>query len=66
MNYSTMSINDIEKALDTNLQLGLGEKEVIRRQREFGKNVITQSKKRTILQMFLEQIKRQNQVEETP
>lgn len=56
MNYSTMSINDIEKALDTNLQLGLGEKEVIRRQREFGKNVITQSKKRTILQMFLEQI----------
>ncbi|NLG81765.1 MAG: calcium-translocating P-type ATPase, PMCA-type [Bacilli bacterium] len=56
MNYSSMSIIDIERELVTDLQLGLHASEVARRQREFGKNVISESKKRTFFQMFLEQI----------
>ena len=54
--YERMTLTEVEKELDTNLQQGLSEKEAERRRRDNGSNVLAEPKKKSVLSMFAEQL----------
>lgn len=54
--FEQMSLAEMEKKLDTDLQEGLSEKEVVRRRKKEGRNVLAQPKKKSVFTMFAEQL----------
>lgn len=55
--FHTKSIDDVLEELNTNVDTGLSIEEVYNRKEEFGLNKLESKKKKTILQLFLEQVK---------
>ena len=55
--WHTKNIKEVEKELRTNIKTGLGDKDVLIRQDEFGKNKIEEGKKESLLVKFLNQFK---------
>jgi Ca2+-transporting ATPase len=55
--WHTKNIKEIERELRTNINTGLGDKDVQIRQDEFGKNKIEEGKKESLLVKFLNQFK---------
>ena len=55
--WHTKNIKEIEKELRTNIKTGLGDKDVLIRQDEFGKNKIEEGKKESLLVKFINQFK---------
>ena len=55
--WHNLKIKEIEKTLRTNINKGLDRKEVLLRQREFGKNELPEEKPISRLTIFLEQFK---------
>ena len=53
----TKNIKEVEKELRTNIKTGLGDKDVLIRQDEFGKNKIEEGKKESLLVKFINQFK---------
>ena len=51
------SIEDVEKELNTNVEKGLTSNEIIKRQKKYGYNELQASKKKTLLQRFIDQFK---------
>ena len=51
------SIEDVEKELNTNVEKGLTLDEVKKRQEKYGYNELQASKKKTLLQRFIDQFK---------
>lgn len=51
-----MSLTEVEKKLNTNLQQGLSEKEAGQRRMKEGFNVLAEPKKKSVLSMFAEQL----------
>ncbi|HIU77073.1 MAG TPA: cation-translocating P-type ATPase [Candidatus Pelethocola excrementipullorum] len=54
--FDQLSLNEVEKKLNTDLRQGLSEKEVTRRRKEKGQNVLAQPKKKSVFTMFAEQL----------
>lgn len=55
--WHTKNIKEVEKELRTNIKTGLGDKDVLIRQDEFGKNKIEEGKKESLLVKFINQFK---------
>ena len=55
--WHTKNIKEIERELRTNIKTGLGDKDVLIRQDEFGKNKIEEGKKESLLVKFINQFK---------
>lgn len=55
--WHTMNIREIENRLKTNEKLGLSDKEVLKRQKEYGLNKLEETKKRNIILKFIDQFK---------
>ena len=55
--WHTKNIKEVERELRTNINTGLGDKDVQIRQDEFGKNKIEEGKKESLLVKFLNQFK---------
>ena len=55
--WYTKNIKEVEKELRTNIKTGLGDKDVLIRQDEFGKNKIEEGKKESLLVKFINQFK---------
>jgi len=55
--WHNLSIEEITKLLKTNLEEGLSEDEVKKRQKEFGKNLLPEEKPFSKLKIFLGQFK---------
>lgn len=55
--WHTMNIRETENKLKTNENIGLNEKEVLKRQKEYGKNKLEDAKKKSIILKFLDQFK---------
>ena len=55
--WHTKNIKEVEKELRTNIKNGLGDKDVLIRQDEFGKNKIEEGKKESLLVKFINQFK---------
>lgn len=56
-NWFNLSIEEVEKQIDTNITNGLLEEEVTKRKEKYGLNELKAKKKKTLLQKFLEQFK---------
>jgi len=54
--YHTMEISEVLKILDSDYS-GLSDEEAVKRLEKFGRNVIEEGKKKTLLMMFLDQFK---------
>ena len=50
-------VNDVEKMLETNINEGLKDEEVLKRREKYGLNQLKAAKKKTLLQRFIEQFK---------
>ena len=55
--WHTKNIKEVEKELRANIKTGLGDKDVLIRQDEFGKNKIEEGKKESLLVKFINQFK---------
>lgn len=55
--WHTMNIREVQNSLKTNENIGLTEKEVLKREKEYGKNKLDETKKRNIILRFLDQFK---------
>jgi len=55
--WHNLEIEEVKKLLRTNIEMGLVEKEVAIRQREFGKNKLPEEKPLSSLRIFLEQFR---------
>lgn len=55
--WHTMNIREIQNNLKTNENIGLTEKEALKREKEYGKNKLDETKKRSIILRFLDQFK---------
>ena len=56
-NWFNKNFKEVEKELRTNIKTGLGDKDVLIRQDEFGKNKIEEGKKESLLVKFINQFK---------
>ena len=56
-NWFNLSVKDTAKELSTDIEKGLTDEEVKKRQEEFGKNELKAKKKKSLIQKFLEQFK---------
>lgn len=55
--WHTMNIREIENKLRTNEKSGLSDKEVLKRQKEYGVNKLEEAKKKNIILKFIDQFK---------
>lgn len=55
--WHTMNIREVQNNLKTNENIGLTEKEALKREKEYGKNKLDETKKRSIILRFLDQFK---------
>lgn len=56
-NWYQLSVEDVEKKLNTNIQKGLTESKVFVRQKKYGKNVLKDGKKETFADRIIKQLK---------
>lgn len=57
MTFHDMQTDDVIKALGSDAEMGLDDEKVLAKQKEFGENKLSEKKKKTTMQRFLEQFK---------